>query len=147
MTDHLQAWTAYCEARIQHEQMDEAKKEAWKRFKLAEKQLVEAMLEADPPVTGIPDACGANASLRQSFSIRCNQENADDVEAWLQQEFGDAELFKKTALDKAAVQAKVKELADGGAAPDSFPDFLGVDSRPTIAVRGWEKKKAELGNG
>lgn len=145
MSDHLEKWKAYCEARLNQENMKALATEAWSAFKLAEAQLVDALLEADPPLRSVPDACGATASMRASFSISCNKDNEQDVEEWLREDTGDAEPFKVTKLDKAAVRAHVKkEVEDNGVAMDSFPDFLNVDSRPTISVAGWEKKKAEL---
>lgn len=142
MNDHLAAWIEYCRARINHEAAREAASQAYTSFKKAEHELVDALLEAE--LTGIPDACGATASLRQAFNIRCNQENTDLIEEWLLNTVGDAEPFKKTAIDKSAVTNHVKILCESGTPIDELPAFLEASSRPTITVRGWERKKSEL---
>lgn len=143
MSGHLDAWGKYCEARLQAEQMKEAASKAWQAFKIAEAELVDAMLEDE--VTSWKDTDGANVGLRRQFSIACNQENAQEVEDWLQLTTGDAQHYMKTALDKASVQAYVKDQVESGELEEAnVPDFLKMSTRPGITVRGWEQKKATL---
>ena len=142
MSDHIQKWHDYASARRSYDDAKEMASLTYKALKAAEVELVDAMLEAN--VTGIPAASGARVSMRPSFTIACNAENKPLIEAWLVDTQGDAEPYKKTDLDKSAVQELIAGKVDDGAPTDSFPAFLNVKSRPTVTVTGWKKHREQM---
>lgn len=132
------AWAKYSEARRQHDQVEQQKKNAWAALKAAERELVDAMVEGE--VTSWRHANGQQVLTTRRFSIACNAENSDLVERWLVEELGDAEPFKVTKLDKSAVQSHIKRMCeDEGVDLETLPSFLQVSTSPTITVRGWRR--------
>ena len=142
---HLEAWKAYALARIEKEDAADFLKQVSGRFYAAEKALLEAMIEDE--VRGIPDACGANVGLSRQWAIRCNVHNKDDVEQWLQDQYGDVELYRTSVLDKPAITARIQEDCEDekcGLTEDTLPEFFDLKTHPKVVVRGWASKKAQI---
>ena len=141
MTDHLKAWRAYCEARAAKEALFELWKSAIKKEELAERDLVNALIEAGQ--SGIKEP-GVTVSLEELLTFHCNQSNVQEVEEWLTETVGDAETFKTTKIDRAMVHEHLRKLLDTGTMIEDLPHFLEARRYPKVKVLGWRKKKEEM---
>lgn len=138
-------WQALAAAKTAAEEADALAKLAKADFRAAEWDLIDQMLDDD--VQGVPDESGSFASTSRQWTIACNQENKSEVEAFLVDTFGDAEVFKTFILDKFAIQAKLRkecedELSD--IVEDELPEFFKLNTRPQLRIKGWEKKKGAI---
>lgn len=140
----LQKWQRYAALRAKAEHAAEAAKKASAEMRIAESELIDAML--DDEIKSWTDESGARVQTVRHFGISCTQENADLVEEWLRETAGDAEQFKVSKLDKSAIEAYLKRLVEEEGTPqDDIPEFFRLSTRPGIRVNGWEAYKKALG--
>ena len=138
-------WQGLAAAKAAAEKADALAKIAKAEFRRAEWDLIDQMLDDD--VHGVPDESGSFASTSRQWTIACNAENKVEVEAFLVETYGDAEVFKTFMLDKAAITAKIRkdcEDEEHELVEDELPDYLKLNTRPQLRIKGWEKKKEAI---
>lgn len=138
-------WQALADAKFEAEAADALAKQAKADFRAAEWDLIDQMLDDD--VQGVPDESGSFASTSRQWTISCNQENKSEVEAFLVDTYGDAEVFKTFILDKFAIQACLRkdcENEESDIVEDELPEFFKLNTRPQLRIKGWEKKKGAI---
>ncbi len=121
-------------------------KQATNEFRAAEWELIDQMLDDD--VRSVPDASGSSVSTARQWTIACNAENKLEVEQFLVETYGDVEVFKTFILDKGAIVAKLRadcEDEDHELVEDELPAFFGLNTRPQLRIKGWDKKKGAIG--
>lgn len=112
-----------------------------KEWRDQEEKLIQRMMDAG--VKSVTLADGSRPTLAKSTSAKCNKDNADQVSKWLIDTVGDDADFTVMMLDRWKVIGHVKkQIEEEGMDPLDFPEFLGVSTRPTIRVLGWEKRKS-----
>ncbi|GBE23747.1 hypothetical protein BMS3Bbin02_00012 [bacterium BMS3Bbin02] len=138
-------WQALAAAKAEAEGADDLAKLANAKFRKAEWELIDQMLDDD--VQGVPDKSGSFASTSRQWTIACNQENKNEVETFLVDTFGDAEVFKTFVLDKSAIRAKLRkecENEESDIVEDELPEFFKLNTRSQLRIKDWEKKKGAI---
>lgn len=137
MTNIQAAIDSYLETRVDYERAHEASVAADRAHKAAKMQLVEAMIEAQQ--TGLKMDNGLAFHLSNQFSIRCNEENEEDVKVWLHERYGDVSEFLVEKLNKPRVTEKLKQDIEGEKLDEfEVPDFFDLKTRPDVSCRGWK---------
>jgi hypothetical protein len=133
----------YREARTQKDAANAAFKQAYEAFKAAEKKLAEHLV--DQGLRNTTDEEGRQYSLRPAFYYRKGREVTDRVLSWLEKRDQDPEQYWEPKLKTKRLTEFLKEVfeSEGKAPlPDSetgVPEFLNLDTTPTISVRGWKE--------
>ena len=149
-TETSEHWEAYCLARALHDEAVAEEKRTSKEMRVAEAKLRESMV--DNGVNSVPDEL-ATAFTSSQWSMKCNQDNRHDVNAFLIEWFGDVEIFKTYVLDKSSVVAKIRECCEAEPKDDDprtqmcvddLPDSFEFSDQLKINVRGWEAKKRAI---
>lgn len=134
---HLQLWAQYAAARIEHEKASRLAADLENAKRKIEQELVDAML--DEGLKSFKLEGGVTISLRKRFDCSVNQENAQQVEDWLMEKYGDVRPFQKFVLYKPAVVAQLKSEAEKGKLDETkIPAFLNLKQTPGITVRGFQ---------
>lgn len=126
---------AYYEARADYDEKHKASSEADAVRRQRERELVDYMMEHQ--IKKIAREDGTTPMLVSATSIACNKDNAEQIREWLRDTEGDDADYMETVLSKPAVLELVKKKLKQGDDPTDFPEFLKVDSRPTLRVDGW----------
>jgi len=140
----------YREARVNKDAAKHAFNEAHKAFKDAEKALAEHLV--DQGLRNTTDEEGRQYQLRPAFYYKKGKDVTERVLSWLQTRGQDPEQYWKPKLETRRLTEFLKEVfeSEGKAPlPDSetgVPDFLKLDTTPTIAVRGWKEDEDEDDN-
>jgi len=130
---------AYYEARAEYEAAKELSDAAHKKWRRAEAELVDFMLEQGIKKFSRDD--GTTPLLARSCTISCTKGNFDDIREWLRQDIGDDADFVTEVVDKSALLELVKKRIEEDMWDESdFPEFLKVNTRPTLRVDGWAKR-------
>ena len=132
----LEKFAAYAAARRAQDEIKRRSAEAELARQAAEFELVDAMVDAK--VKSLTLAAGLVVSLRRRFDVSVNQENSDQVAAWLMDTTGDVAPFQKLVLYKPAVVKHLKDLAAAEKLDETaVPEFMNLKTTPGITVRGW----------
>jgi hypothetical protein len=129
---------AYYEARAAYDEAHRVSSEADAVRRQKERELVDYMIEHQIKKVSLDD--GTTPILVSAASIACNQENAEAIRQWLVNTEGDDSDYMVTVVSKPAVLELVKKKLKAGEDPTDFPDFLKVDTRPTLRVDGWKTR-------
>lgn len=141
MTDSLQAKLddyfgcrrAYEEAKAQADKLYAAKQRL-------ENEAIDMMLDMGTRSIGLAD--GKNVSLRKSFSCSVVKENFHAIREWLLGTVGDDADFVEETVSKPAVMELLRSKIDSGEwSEEEVPEFLRLNTRPTLSVRGWNKSE------
>ena len=135
--NHLKKFVEYAKLRTECDTLRRAIADADSRRQAAEKELVDAMLDAK--VKSFQIEGGMTISLRKRFDCSVNKDNNDQVEHWLTETYGDVAPFQKLVLYKPAVVAHLKKLAEAELLDETaIPSFLNLKTTPGVTVRGWQ---------
>lgn len=140
----------YREARVRKDAANFEFKEAQERFKAAEKKLAQHLL--DQKLRNTTDDEGRQYSLRPAFWYKKGKDVTEKVLHWLEKRQQDPEQYWEPKLKTKRLTEYLKEVyeAEGKAPlPDSetgVPEFMKLDTTPTIAVRGWKEDEEEDNN-
>ena len=133
----------YRDARIRKDAANFEFKQAQERFKAAEKKLAEHLV--DQGLRNTTDDVGRQYSLRPAFWYRKSKDIAEKVLSWLETRGQDPEQYWEPSLKTKRLTEYLKTVFENeGKAPlpDSetgVPQFLNLDTTPTISVRGWKE--------
>lgn len=128
----------YYEARERYEKAKEISNKAEKEWRAKEHELVNYMIENQ--IKSVSRADGTKPLLVSQVSISCTADNAEEIREWLKEKYGDDRDFLVTTPHKPTVLAKIKQEIEEGSDPTDFPQFLSVNTRPTLRVDGWTKR-------
>lgn len=133
---------AYLQTRIDYKDAKAESDAADRRHKAAKAALVEAMLEEQQsgykPTDDSP-FCGLSFYLSNDFSIRCNEENEEELKSWLHERYGDIAEFTILKAHKPSITERLKEDIEGGELDEfDVPDFVGLNTRPNVGCRGFD---------
>lgn len=103
----------------------------------AEKELVEAMLECDPPLKNFADANDLGFKIVPKFGISVTQKNTDAIREWLLEREGDDTPFIEEKVSKSELSRLVKKIVEDEGT-DVVPDFLNLYRDQGISVTGWD---------
>ena len=141
LTNYIAARSAYEEAR------DNAKAKM-EDFKLAIRELAEHLM--DEGLQNTQDEHGRMFSLRPSFWYRTSDQVFEKTLSWLEQRGENPEQYWKKRVNKRRLTELLKKIykdegkqVEEGANEHGVPDFLGLDTQPTISVRGWKGQDDE----
>lgn len=134
-----QQWERYRDARLAYEEAREHSNECERLWRIEEAKLVDVMLEEG--VKSFANDDGSKPTLTKTVSIKCSKDNEDDVRSWLVNTVGDDADFVEEKVNRFKVQAYVKKQLEKGIGEDEFPPMLGLNTRPSIRVYGWDKTK------
>jgi hypothetical protein len=101
-----------------------------------ERELVDYMMEHQ--IKSVDRMDGTKPLLASSVSASVTKENAEEIRQWLLETVGDDSDFMETIVSKPAVIELLKKKIKEGDDPSDFPEFLKVDTRPTLRVNGWK---------
>jgi hypothetical protein len=108
----------------------------------AERQLVAVMMDCGVRSLKLDD--GSKPYLSSGVSIRCNEDNADDVRDFVNKQGWDAESLSTSKLDKWQVYEKVVDgLETGDLNELDIPQALGFKRYTKLNVEGWKTRKVE----
>jgi len=132
----LQKIDDYLAAREAYEEIHEQSAKAHKAMRASEYELVDTMLNDGVPSVGLDS--GLHVSLRKQYSCSVTVGNEDQIREWLTEVEGDDTQFVHERVNKPALVEWLKETEKE---PDDVPEFLKLNTRPGITVRGWKTRK------
>lgn len=132
----------YVATRLAYDEAKAASSQADKVHKVAKAKLV-AEMEAND-YKGINKVYGLTFDIRSPFSIKCNDDNEEDMKAWLLERYGDIEEFSDYKLRKKSVRSRIQEDIDGELLDEfDVPDFVGLKTNPDVWCTGWKEYSKE----
>ena len=130
---------AYYDTRACYEQAKATADALYHEMKRGENAVIDEMLNEGTRSIGLDD--GTNVSLRKSFTVSCTKENFEPVRAWLMETVGDDSDFVEEVVSKPALLEHLKaKVETGELMEEEVPEFLRLNTRPTVSVRGWTKR-------
>ena len=103
-----------------------------------EQEVVDALIDEGHKSISMAD--GTRPTLAKKVSISVTQDNDEAIRKWLLETEGDDTPYIVTHADKWRVHALVKsKIEKESLAPEDFPEFLKVNSRPGLRIGGWNK--------
>lgn len=143
MSDTLNAKiNAYYRLRADYEEKKAASNEAAELMNRAEAELVDYMLVNQ--IRNVKREDGTQPLLASSITISCTSANAEEIRAWIREEIGDDKDYIETLPIKSEVLRFVKKKIEQEKFDASeLPQFLNVNTRPTLRVNGWKKARGE----
>ena len=133
MTD-LKSWiNNYYQARNAYEAAKEESTRLYHAMQSAEVSLVDAMVDEGVAKVDLDD--GTSVGLRKQFTISVTKANMHDIRDWLLSSIGDDMQFVEEVVSKPALTSYLRENPDM-----EVPDFLNLNTRPAISVRGWSTR-------
>lgn len=129
----------YYETRARYEEAKAASDALYHEMKRGENEVVDEMLNDGTRSIGLDD--GTNVSLRKSFTVSVTKDNFDSTRAWLMETTGDDSDFVEEVVSKPALLEHLKgKVESGDMLEEDVPEFLRLNTRPTVSVRGWTKR-------
>jgi hypothetical protein len=126
----------YILARRDHEYADEKKKAAYKAYKKAEGQLVDAMAKAGVMSQKSDD--GMTFSLKRFVDFRANEANSDEILEWLENNGEVRDDFVGKSIKKVRLREFLKGYIEERGLME-IPESMDVSERPNLSVRGWKQ--------
>ena len=131
----------YYETRAAYEQLKAQSDALYHELKRAENEVIDEMLNEGTRSIGLDD--GTNVSLRKSFTVSVTKDNFEPIRNWLMDTVGDDSDFVEEVVSKPALLDYLKAAVDTGKLlEEDVPEFLRLNTRPTISVRGWTKRSS-----
>lgn len=132
----------YYEARREYERLRTLATAAELTRRSKEAKLVDYMLEHE--IKSVDRMDGTKPLLAKTTTISVTKDKADQIRAWLVATVGDDKDYVETLPSKSAVLELVKKMIEKDLVdPSEFPEFLSVNTRPTLRVNGWTGLGAE----
>lgn len=132
----------YVAARDEHDARKEETTKAYKAWKAAENELIDAMLDQGMPQVKTDE--GLTVSLRKNLNFSCTKDNFTAIREWLKESVGDDLSYVEETVSKSALTTLIKSMIeDDGAHESEFPEFLNVSTRPGLSVRGLSARGEE----
>lgn len=142
---------AFYRARARYEEADRSAKAFYKIKQTREREMIEAMLEAE--TKGVRREDGTYCGWKRNVRISVTQENDADIREWLLETTGDDSDFLATKCNKSAVEEHVKKLVGENEAIDAdddddtekhvIPQFFKLNQHPVANVTGWKQLDKE----
>jgi hypothetical protein len=126
----------YILARKDHEYADEKKKAAYKAYKKAEGELVDAMLEQG--VMSQKSSDGMTFSLKRFVDFKANEANNEEVLEFLEANGEVPDDYVGKSIKKARLREFLKVYIEERGLLE-IPESMAVDERPSLSVRGWKQ--------
>lgn len=131
----LEKIDTYLQARSVYDDIHAQSQAAHKTMREAEYELVDSMINDGVPSVGLDS--GVNVSLRKQYQCSVTMANEAQIREWLVETEGDDSGFVVEKVNKPAL---LEWMKDAGKEPDDVPDFLKLNTRPGITVRGWKTR-------
>jgi len=133
MTNVKSKVATYYARREEYEQAKALSDSCYGAMKTAENELVDAMIDEGTRSIGLDD--GTNVSLRKSLTISVTKDNFDAIRTWLRDTVGDDTDYVEEVVSKSPLLDLVKTMDEA-----DVPEFLRLNTRPNVNVRGWTKR-------
>lgn len=129
----------YIDTRMAYDVAHATSSAADKAHKAVKKQLVDEMLEVSRTIDNDEIPEGMKLRLVDKFSVKCNEDNEEEVKDWLHDRYGDIEEFTKPKLHKKTIVERLQADIEGGEL-DQFdvPEIMDLKNGPQITCDGWK---------
>ncbi len=135
----------YITTRLTYDVAHEASSAADRAHRAAKACLVEGMQEVSNTID--PDELPLKFTLRNQFTISCNEKNEEQMKDWLHEQFGDVEEFVIPKVTKKTVVDRLKhDIEEGLLDEHEVPDFVNLKTRPDVSCSGWKAYSNEQRN-
>jgi len=143
MTTVNQAIEEWIDTKLAYEEAHAISSKADATHKAAKRKLVEAMAAEERTALKHSET-GLQFDVRQVFSIRCNQDNEDQMKDWLHDTYGDIEEFTTQKLSKSTVTDRIKADIEAETLDEyDVPDFVGLTKGSDVWCLGFKQYMKE----